>query len=125
MCQKPSDGPILGDRKGGELPVECLHNRFNREWVFSRMRLRCCKMQDLMQDVQVLQLDGHVERIVYAVHISLPDEWSHNVGARAAVVINKASVNVVSSGVAENTSEDFFPDRPLSESAVNPSQSAL
>ena len=57
---------------------------------------------DVPMDVPIQQLGGRVERVVNAAMISLRDEESHNVGERGYMV---------SSGVAENTLEHFFPSR--------------
>ena len=62
-------------------------------------------------DVTVQQLDGRVERVVNAARVLLRDEGSHNFGERAAIVPNKTAGNMVSSGVADNTPEEFFPGR--------------
>ena len=59
-------------------------------------------------DVPVKQLDGRVEEVIGAGLIYLSDEGSHNIGERAALIPNITAGDVVSSGVAEVTPEDFF-----------------
>ena len=65
---------------------------------------------DMPLDVRSL-LDGRVEGVISAALVSLQDEGSHNFGERAAVVPNVTTGDVVSSGVAKDTPEDFFPSR--------------
>ena len=94
-------------------------------------------LANLPLEIPVPQLDGWDERVVYKALISLHDEGSHNVEERTTIVPNIISGNVMSSGVAANGPEDFFPpqsrmlvkgsQRSHSKSGfdVNPSQSAL
>ena len=60
-------------------------------------------------DVPVQQLDCRVEKVVSAVLISLQDEGSHNFRESAAIIPDITTGDVVSSGIAEKLSEDFFP----------------
>ena len=62
-------------------------------------------------DVPVQQIDVRVEEVIGAALISLHDERLHNIWERAANIPNITAGDVVSSGVAENTPEDFFPRR--------------
>ena len=49
-------------------------------------------------------------RVFRAALISLRDEGSHNFGEGAVVIPNITRTDVVSSGIAEDLPEDFFPD---------------
>ena len=62
-------------------------------------------------DVPVQQLEGRVQGVIGAALISLRDEGSHNIGKRAAVIPHMTAGDVVFSGVADDTPEDFFTSR--------------
>ena len=70
-----------------------------------------CILTDKQLDVPVQQLDGRVERVFSAALISLRDEESHNFGERAGVIPDITRGDVVSSGIAEDLPEDYFPGR--------------
>ena len=65
----------------------------------------------MLLDVLVQQLDGRVERVINAALVSLRDEGSHNFGEKDEIVPNITAGGIVSSSVAEDTPEDFFPSR--------------
>ena len=76
------------------------------------MEIGNCKLPSFWQEcIPVQHLDGRVDLVVGGALISLPDDGSHNIGERAAIIPIITAGDMASSGVAENMPKDFFPSR--------------
>ena len=80
---------------------------------FQKGPMVLCILVDELLDVPVQQLDGRVERVFSAARGSSVrrDVGSHKYGERAAVIPDITRGDVVSSCIAEDLPEDFFPGR--------------